>query len=136
MLVYNGLLCHLSWKFSYDIGNMKSVIRRFLANKVFSIINKHLKLINHHVAEIPAIWLVKWSTMKFLILFVTKDKQTLRSKEISMVTLHCQHFGDWFLVFVFWRRKKKGPQWSHDNSLKSFIAALFKRDVFRSYPCN
>ena len=43
--------------------------------------------INHHSAEISLIWLVQWSAIKLLILHITREKLTLRSREILMLTL-------------------------------------------------
>ena len=50
-------------------------------------------------------------------------------QKISMLTLQIRSLS--ILVFVNWRRKK--IQSNYGNSLRFFIAALFKRDALRSY---
>ena len=61
----------------------------YLQNIIFihSLFRVHDLQINHHGAEILVTWLVEWSAAKFLILYVTREKQTLSSREILMLTL-------------------------------------------------
>ena len=61
----------------------------YLQNIIFihSLLRVHDLQINHHGAEILVIWLVEWSATKLLILYVTREKQTLSSREILILTL-------------------------------------------------
>ena len=61
----------------------------YLQNIIFihSLFRVHDLQINHHGAEILVTWLVEWSAAKFLILYVTREKQILSSREILMLTL-------------------------------------------------
>ena len=61
----------------------------YLQNIIFihSLFRVHDLQINHHGAEILVIWLVEWSATKLLILYVTREKQTLNSREILILTL-------------------------------------------------
>ena len=61
----------------------------YLQNIIFihSLFRVHDLQINHHGAEILVIWLVEWSAAKLLILYVTREKQTLSSREILILTL-------------------------------------------------
>ena len=45
-------------------------------------------IVNHHRAEISLIWLVKRSAIELLVLHVTGGKKTLKSREISILTLN------------------------------------------------
>ena len=65
------------------------VANLYLQNIIFihSLFRVHDLQINHHGAEILVTWLVEWSAAKFLILYVTREKQTLSSREILMLTL-------------------------------------------------
>ena len=97
--------------------------------------------INHDGAEISVIWFIERSAIKLLILCVSREKQIWGSEK-----LHCQHFIDTAALFyigfsylffdVKKGRQKKRFFWrqdSYDNSLRSFVAALFMRDAFRPY---
>ena len=68
----------------------------YLQNIIFihSLFRVHDLQINHHGVEILVTWLVEWSAAKFLILYVTREKQTLSSREILMIEI-----GFMFLFF-------------------------------------
>ena len=61
----------------------------YLQNIIFihSLFRVHDLQMNHRGAEILVIWLVEWSATKLLILYVTREKQTLSSREILILTL-------------------------------------------------
>ena len=46
---------------------------------------------NHHIVEVPVIWLIEQSTINLLISYATREKQTLSSREVSMQTLNWWH---------------------------------------------
>ena len=61
----------------------------------------------HYCAEISLIWLVKWSAIKLLILYVTRKKPNLKPREISMLTLYWKAFPRYLLGFYFLISKKE-----------------------------
>ena len=87
---------------------------------------------NHHGLEISVIWLVKRSAMKLFILCVTRDKQAFRSKEISNLTLFEIRFRPLFFLTLK-KKKKKDNTLKLRQYLRSFLAAFFKGNVFRTY---
>ena len=74
---------HKKWSFPLRISSVN------VTKSTISCGFGHIYWSNHHGAEILVIWLVEWSAIKSLILYFTREKQTLTSREISMLTLLC-----------------------------------------------
>ena len=88
---------------------------------------------NHNGAEISVIWLVERRAIKLLILYVTREKQTLRSREISRLILHWQHFWRSVLGLCFLASKKEDNTVKLIQYIEIFCGSFLQRDAFRPY---